>query len=240
MGLLDRFWRRDNAEAQRTEAASPPASGVSEDDLHEEARQAILPGFLGREDAVERLREVFELDENDPRPAAVVDRLWTQRKAEEAAWSGTSDYDRLRSAFEELQANGVVARMNFTCCNTCGTDEIDDERTPIEVGEGYRFGESAYTFFHQQDAECLVESPATLFLTYSAWRYATDLDPVLLAAARAAEESARAQVAASTDQQVGERVAAALRRHGLVVTWDGDPQARLAVSIGDWRKPLPV
>lgn len=241
MGLFDRFTRRRNdAEDGLPESAVPSEDELDEDDLYEEAQQAVLPGFLSRDSAVERVREALELDEDDPRPAAVVDRVWTQRKTEELDWSGTSDYDRLRLAFEELQADGVVARMNFTCCNTCGTNEIDDERTPVDVGEGYRFRESAYTFFHQQDADRLAEMPATLYLTYSAWRAATDVDPALLAAARAGDESARAQVVASTDRRVGERVVAALRHQGLDVDWDGNPQQRLAISVTDWRKPLPA
>lgn len=241
MGLFDRFARRRDDIGGRSSRPGPPARDeVDEDALSDEARRAVLPGFLDRDAAVERVREAFGLEEGDPRPEAVVGGVWARREVEESGWDGTSDYDRLRSAFEELQADGVVARMNFACCNTCGTDEIDDERTPTGVGEGYRFRESAYTFFHQQDADRLAEAPTTLFLTYSAWRAATDLDPALLEAARAGDASARARVAADTDRRVGERVAAALRRHGLAVTWDGDPRERLAISITDWRKPLPA
>ncbi|MGC3955503.1 MAG: hypothetical protein QM804_14850 [Propionicimonas sp.] len=235
MGFFDRFRRRN-------EVPEPalPQDGTDEADLYQAARQAVLPGFLTWDDAVTRVRDMFELDEMDPRPEVIVDRVWTQRKAEESSWRETSDYDRLRSAFEALQADGVVARMNFTCCNTCGTDEIDAERTPLEGAEGYPFRESEYTFFHQQDADGLADSPTTLYLTYSAWRPNPDLDPALLEAARAGDEAARSQVIAGTDRRAGERVAAALRQQGLTVSWDGNPQTRLAIEIADWRKPLPA
>ncbi len=112
--------------------------------------------------------------------------------------------------------------MDFSCCGTCGTAEIGAERTPVEAAKGHGFRESAYTFFHDQDAEQLWETPATLFLNYGAFG-----------------ESARTRVPASAIKRVGERIAAALRRQGLEVTWDGDPDTRIAISITDWRKPLP-
>jgi hypothetical protein len=129
--------------------------------------------------------------------------------------------------------------MDFTCCNTCGTAEIDDQRTPLATDQGYPFREWAYTFFHQQDADSLADEPATLFLTYSSWRAAPDTDPLLLAAAKAGDVAARAQVAAQTNTQVGQVIAAALRDQGLTVDWDGDPRQRIAVTIEHWRKPLP-
>lgn len=240
MWLFDRLRRSRNDAAEGRQAGSAPAEAhVADEDLAEQAKRAILPGFMDRDGAIERVREALELDEQDPRSAAAVGSVWAQRKAEEASWSGASDYDRLRAAFDDLQADGVVARMNFACCNTCGTDEIDGERTPLGVGEGYGYRESAYTFFHEQDADGLADTPATLFLTYSAWRSATDLDPDLLAAARAGDATARAEVVAVTDGRVGARVAAALRDRGLVVAWDGNPKQRIAVQISDWRKPLP-
>ena len=159
----------------------------------------------------------------------------------QVTWSGPSDYDRLQAAFDELEADRVVARMNFTCCNTCGTDEIDDERTPLDdAGDAYGFREWQYTFFHSQDADRLAETPGVLYLTYSAWRPSPDLDPALIAAARGGDAEARVQVYQGTDACVGERVAAALRHHGLTVLWEGDPAERIGVSITDWRKPLPV
>lgn len=238
MGLFDRFGRRSK-DAKDAVSAKDAGPDVDEDDLDLWAQIAVLPGFTRRDDAVERVRERFELNADDPRPAAAVDKVWAERKAEESAWSGPSDYERLRLAFDELQADGVVARMNFTCCGTCGTAEIGAERTPVEAAKGDGFRESAYTFFHEQDAEELWETPATLFLNYGPFGGAAmEPDPAALAAVGATKESARTEVPPSAIKRVGERIAAALRRQGLDVTWDGDPDTRIAISITDWRKPL--
>ncbi|MEO8827578.1 DUF6891 domain-containing protein [Lapillicoccus sp.] len=209
-------------------------------DLYEAARQAVLPGFLTRIEVVEQVSELYELDVNDRRASEVVAAVWDARRAEETTWTGESDYDRLAAAFADLDSQGIVARMNFTCCNTCGTTEIDDERTPVEAPPGgYPFREWAYTFFHQQDAERLSEDRATLYLTYSAFRPALDADPQLLQQAQGGDEQARTQVTRQTDTLVGQQVAETLRRRGLDVRWSGDPEQRISVSMGSWRRPLP-
>lgn len=52
----------------------------------------------------------FELDENDPRPAQIVAAMWSQPRAEELSWSGSSDWDRPESAFENLRSRFPAAR----------------------------------------------------------------------------------------------------------------------------------
>lgn len=237
MGFLDLFRRRP--ETSEPDPATPPAGELEE--LEEAARQAVLPGFVSRLEAIERVREQFELTDDDPAAEQAVDRVWRARLEEEAGWpEGGSDYERVARAFAALNDEGVVARMDFTCCNSCGTTEIDDERTALpDPGEGYRYREEQYVFFHQQDSDRLVDEPAQLMLTYSAWRAARDTDPDLLAAARGGDKDAERRIREETDRKVGERVAAALAAEGLTVSWNGDPGQRLAVEIAHWRKPLP-
>lgn len=219
---------------------APPPDEPLEESIREAAHMFVVPGFLTRAEATEAVREFLELDEDDHRPASAVEAVWRVRLAEQQGWSGPGDYQRLAAAFARLGELGVLGRMNFTCCQTCGTAEIDDERTPADDGGGYPWREWAYTFFHEQDAERLIESPAILFLSYSAFRPAPDLDPALVQAARAGDEDARRSVVRETDASVGRTVANAVRETGLHVDWDGDPGQRIAVHISDWRKPLPT
>ncbi|WP_426403434.1 DUF6891 domain-containing protein [Streptomyces sp. R-07] len=58
---------------------------------------------------------------------ALVDRLWLERVEEMAGWEGVTDPERVTAAFAELDAAGIVARENFTCCRSCGTAEIGAE-----------------------------------------------------------------------------------------------------------------
>lgn len=220
------------------ELAQPPPDPV----LVDFARTLIRPGFVTRTEAAQAVRDHFEIDDDDRRPEAAVESAWRKREAEQHTWREIGDYDRMAATFARIRQQSLLARMNFTCCQTCGTREIDDERTPLRgaaPGE-YPWKEWGYTFFHQQDAERLVDEPAVLYLSYSAFRAAPHLDPALVQAARDGDDAARRQVRMETDRAVGTIVATALREHDLDVDWDGDPDERIRVHITGWRKPLPV
>jgi hypothetical protein len=234
MGIFSR--RRPTTGSSDEPAPSPDPEQVAY------ARTLIRPGFVSRAEAVAALRDQFEIDDDDRRPEAAVEAAWRQREAEQQTWREVGDYDRMAAAFARIQQQGVLARMNFACCQNCGIDEIDDERTPLRrpaAGE-YPWREWGYTFFHQQDAERLAAEPAALYLSYSGFRAAPHLDPALVQAARDGDTGARDQVRIETDRAVGTIVAAALREHGLTVDWDGDPDERIKVRITEWRKYLPV
>lgn len=240
MGWVDKLLGRDGRAGNRP-AEPEGAAPVGDEQLLADAREVIRSGFLDRDDLAGWVAGGHDLAEDDPRALRAAAQAWDERLAEQAGWVGESDYDRLAAAFADLEESGVVARMNFTCCNTCGTTEIDDERTPDpDAAEGaYPFREWAYTFFHSQDAERLADGPADLFLTYSSFRPAADVAPDLMARARAGDQDAREQVVRHTDATVGRIVVDALTAHGLTPDWSGDPTRRIAVPITDWRKPLP-
>lgn len=243
MGFLDRF------KGKRDDQPSPLVAVLSEaqlDELRETAREWIHPGFRSRFNLAEELadfRDDFEVEPNVVRRAAeaIVAEEWSTRLAEQETWLGDTDHARVARAFEGLAAHGIVARMNFTCCQTCGTDEIDDERTPLtEPGDGYPYREWGYTFFHQQDAERLADSPASLYLSYSVFAPAPALADELVARLDAGDEEAKRDVMTRSEVIVGTTVADALRAEGLDVDWDGSTESRIRVDISDWRKPLPT
>ncbi|NIK62210.1 DUF6891 domain-containing protein [Kribbella shirazensis] len=185
----------------------------------EEAREQILawilPGFMNRAEVIEAATEYLE-DEGRLTGQQVeqfVDELWRARLAEQQRWPDRTDADNVTAAFAELEAAGIVARMNFTCCQTCGSTEIFDERPADRPSTGY-------VFFHSQDAERLADDPAYLFLAYGAFD--------------APEHEWPARVTA-----VGEQVAGVLRAHGLPVTWDGSSGQRIQVGPLTWLNRLP-
>ncbi|REC97295.1 hypothetical protein DEU35_3061 [Microbacterium sp. AG157] len=236
MGFLDRLFGKNVPAPQ----AAPPASDAALAELRRTAQDAIIPGFRDFDEVVQQVQDVHELDDAAT-AEAVVREVWAERRRVEEGWPSVTEGDRLRTAFAILEARGFVARADFTCCNTCGTAEIDDERTPAPNDEtgAPQFREWAYTFFHQQDAERLAEEPAHLFLTFSAFAPLRDLDPGLLAAADVGDEAARSEVWRQTDARVGRIVADALAEAGLPVEWDGDPAHRIVIPLPQWRNRLP-
>jgi hypothetical protein len=56
------------------------------------------------------------------------------------------DFNKLNKAFKELTEKGYFAKQNFSCCQSCGWAEIDDDKSDKVV------------FYHQQDNDNLKET----------------------------------------------------------------------------------
>ncbi|MGO1594682.1 MAG: DUF6891 domain-containing protein [Ancrocorticia sp.] len=143
-------------------------------------------------------------------------------------------YAQLAEAFEDLQSQGITARMDFACCQNCGHTEIPDERTPAAESAAYPYVEQGYTFFHAQDSDGLAEGATHLYLAYGAFpggRYLSqwpDSEPTTDAEKRAFTTMVR-----ESEAQVGQLVTQTLRGHGLNVEWDGDTNSQISV-VADW------
>jgi hypothetical protein len=216
---------------RRARRADPTAV----EEAREHIRQLVLPGFLPLPDAKLAIAEMLEgstsLDEDQL--AALVDDVWTARLEEQASWRGEGDHDRVAGAFADLAAAGFVARMNFTCCQSCGHAEIRDEAGPADT---------AYVFFHQQDAERLADDDAELHLAYGVLPAHPAIDQAMFARAVDGDDEARAAMGpmlAGLEETIALQVMAAMERRGLTVS-RRDSTARPAVRITAWRRRLPV
>ncbi|WP_329248258.1 hypothetical protein OG223_15930 [Streptomyces sp. NBC_01478] len=122
------------------------------DEVREKVEERVRVRLRCGYDDRRMLTEIAEewLVTGDERPVSraqasrLVDRLWLERVAEQADWEEVTDPERLAEVFELLDASGITARENFTCCRTCGTAEIGGER-----GEGAR----GFVYFHEQCTE---------------------------------------------------------------------------------------
>jgi hypothetical protein len=79
-------------------------------------------GFDSAEDIESSAVEVFSDDQDPELLRPIAERL--TREAVEAhlaaqeQWPSVTDCDLLDRAFEELERGGIVARQDFTCCQT--------------------------------------------------------------------------------------------------------------------------
>ncbi|ONI78475.1 hypothetical protein BWI15_00965 [Kribbella sp. ALI-6-A] len=203
MGIFDKF--------KRPEPVDPHVLA----ELREQIELWVRPGFLDRDEVLQYARDFRDDDGmavGDRELERLVDDVWRARLAEQRSWPARTDADKVEAAFDALDASGVVARMNFTCCQTCGVAEIDDERPDDRPSTGY-------VFFHQQDAERLADDPAYLYLAYGTF------DP----------EQGRV---AEQDEAVGRRVQEALAGQGLPVEWGGSSAQRICVGPLVWQRRL--
>jgi hypothetical protein len=124
-------------------------------------------------------------------------------------WPAATDYERLRAAFNSLEASGIVARENFTCCQTCGNAEIGAEAEVFKASGQVARG---YVFFHQQDTESAV-SGGGLHFTYGAFQKPYDQNAL----------------------QVGHALVDALKAAGLAPEWNGKLSKRIFVPV-NWQR----
>ncbi|GAA2144537.1 hypothetical protein GCM10009760_32150 [Kitasatospora kazusensis] len=191
-------------------------------DAEERARELIRCGFLEQDEVAEVLLDSFDDPGLDVEHAdEIVAPLWEARLAEQESWPEVTDVDRLAEAFDALEAQGIVAEMDFTCCARCGYAEIGAEADEDSHG---------FVFFHEQDTERAAAGQG-LTLRYGAFRAAEGTED----AAGPGDSAAETEETAA----VGRAVVAALAKAGLRTQWDGSPDEVILVTPLNWLNRLP-
>lgn len=189
-----------------------PTEAETLDTMREFIRREIAAGYLSKDEILEGAVDylIDDADEAQLRPMAA--GLWPELAAEhqaaQAEWPETTDYDRLNAAFESMEAKGIIARQNFTCCGSCGSAEIWDEVDVVRDAGGPARG---YAFFHWQDTERAVDGEG-LYLNYGA-----------------CEEGEAAAL------EVAKEIVAELQAHELATDWNGQWNQRIGLTL-DWKR----
>jgi len=175
--------------------------------------QLVRGGYLSRAEICDSVRDCIE-DEGYSYPAeTIVDTEIEKLVAEQGSWGeGPLDYDRLHEAMKTLTTNGIVARENFTCCNTCGNAEIGMEIDDYEKSSGE--DARGYTFFHQQDTDSAAGGYG-VYLSYG----------------RAQDEGTDAD-----SLNIGKEIAEAMKQAGLKIKWNEQLSQKIFVDL-DWKRP---
>ncbi|GAB3987470.1 hypothetical protein GCM10029978_106410 [Actinoallomurus acanthiterrae] len=170
------------------------------------------------EECVDYLDTAPDSDEVEDAATELAKEEFAAYLADQETWPDILDSDRLLWAFQDLEAAGIVARADFTCCQNCGVSEIGGE---VPEGAAMR----GYTFCHRQDIEAAVEEQ-TLYLSYGAF----DGDDA--AATRIGEEVVatlrRNGLAPEWNGSHTTRIDVPMtwreRRFGGLATWPGGPE----------------
>jgi hypothetical protein len=178
------------------------------DDVYEQ----VFAGLVPSEDIVAEIIEMYsdDYDANVVLPfvVTITQKLLEEHQKQQRYWPAITDCDRLDSAFEELERNGVVCRQDFSDCLSCGYSEIWDElKTVKDAGRQVR----GFTFYHMQDTTNAVQG-GDIYLGYG-----STLDDV------------------NADLNIASEVASTIRRHGLNVLWNNTIRQCIRVKF-DWKK----
>jgi hypothetical protein len=182
------------------------------DDLREFIAHRVREGFESAHEIIENAQnwacEKCGRDDLLPEIKRLTAEALAVHQAEQAGWGPTTDCDRLDSAFAALNAQGIVARQDFSCCNNCGFTEIWDE---VEKEERQHPVEG-YVFYHLQCTERAIET-GQLLMAYGC-----------------VEEDPQAFLG------VANKIVAGLRKTGLNASWGGTAGHPIVVEGLVWRR----
>jgi hypothetical protein len=199
--------------------------------LDADERAELIEGIWGQlvtgnddvEEFVEVFAEDYQLTEEQLTAAFAAFRDARLRQQAEIG-----DYrSRTQAAFDEINANGVIARADFTCCGTCASAEIGDERDDSRHWSGF-------IYFHSQDTERLIEDGRT-YVGYGAFEpEGFDEDAYNRLSDQAKEDLYFSDVTRMLDDVVFPIV----RRHGIEPEWNRDLGTRVLLTNADWYAPI--
>jgi hypothetical protein len=185
------------------------------DDLREFITGRVREGFESAHEIVQSANDWgydrYERDDLLPEIKRLTAEALAAHQAEQAGWGPSTDCDRLDQAFAALNAQGIVARQDFSCCNNCGFTEIWDE---VEKAEKQGPVEG-YVFYHLQCTERVIKT-GQLLMAYGC-----------------IEDGPEAL------RSVGDKIAAELRRVGLKASWGGTAGHPIVVEGIMWRRRRP-
>jgi hypothetical protein len=137
-----------------------------------------------------------------------------QKMRRERIFDGMENVEGNRSvllqAFGDLRKQGLIARANFRCCQSCAGYEISEKVSKMSKEEAGKV--KGCTYWHQQDEDDLKER-GSLYLAYGNL-----------------ETTGNGTVGLPT-VEVGKMVLETLKKYGLTVEWDGSEGSRIQVDL---------
>ncbi|AQA21371.1 hypothetical protein BTZ20_0713 [Rhodococcus sp. MTM3W5.2] len=206
--------------------ATLPDLPLDEDGRAELTRRIWDQLITGRGDADEFIDTYgADYDLTDEQLGAAFAALRTARLLQQTEIGAYTS--RTVAAFEELNANGVVARADFSCCGSCASGEIWGEADDSRHWKGY-------AYFHQQDTSGLVEDGET-YIGYGAFP-PEDFDEATYDAL--SDDTKQDLYTADVTRLLDDVMFPVFRRHGIEPEWNRDLGTRVLLKNADWYTPI--
>jgi hypothetical protein len=146
-----------------------------------------------------------------------VARVCAEKRAAEASWPAQTEFDRLESVFAQLRAEKILALHQAGNSNS---DGFSDLREAYHAAGGRESGIWGGCFYHSQDVDRAVRA-GDLYLAYTG--------------AMIPQPELRAE----NTLKVAGRIVELLRAAEFDAQWDGNPDTRISLEMGQWRKRSP-
>lgn len=129
-----------------------------QDDIRQMLNREVRAGFAPVDRMTEYVYEILEEEQIEAMGDGLdgfikqtLAELIAAHQVEQETWPAITDFDRLEQAFSILEAQRIVARHNFACCQSCGHGEIRGEISDLD------YPVLGYTFYHMQDTDGAVD-----------------------------------------------------------------------------------
>lgn len=202
--------------------AIPQTWKLPEDDreyLHEQTWHLVLKGESDPAVYVEQFGDELEdAGVSDAEATKYFESVVELRRVQQAGWPEFPS-GNVEAAFAELAEIGVVARADFTCCGSCASAEIGDERDESRKWRGF-------LYFHTQDTDRLVYDCET-YVGYGAFLDAHVDEAVWNAMSESEQDRVYFEI---VKQLMIAEVFPILEKHGLEVKWDQDLGTRILLG----------
>ena len=197
-------------------------------DLSEATWRMVLRGASNVDEYLELFEEELK-EAGVPEEAAsrFFSSVIAHRRDQQASW-GEASKSRLTAAFNELAEIGVIARQDFSCCGTCGSSEIFDERDDSRIWRGY-------VYFHSQDTDRIFEARQT-YVGYGAFPDAYFSSTEWKAYSDAEKDTHYTRIV----RELMAEVRIVLERHDIGTEWDGELRARILLYNVDFLALMPA
>ncbi|WP_435299118.1 DUF6891 domain-containing protein [Timonella sp. A28] len=207
------------------ELSIPKAWGFDDSDKEyflEDIWGMVLKGNSDLEEYLEIFHDSFQdVPVTDDELTDYFRSVLALRRAQLQALGGVPETN-LSRAFNDLNNAGIIARADFTCCGTCASAEIGDERDDTQNWRGY-------VYFHTQDTDSIFESRST-YIGYGAFVDAHYTEQEWDALGKK-QDKAYEQ---TTLTLMREEVIPVFEKHGITVDWNGSLRTRILLDNVDY------
>lgn len=209
---------------------------------------------LGLAEEVTRIEELDASTRSFLRDA--IEEAFSRQEQESTSWPATTDCDRLRQAFDSLNAQGIVALENCGFTQQEGVHHA--ARLAVARDELGRRAHDGYCFFDEQDVMGAVAGDG-LWLAFGTFREEAQSAPTspadgavcptcngrgwiqpdpnkLPARCPSHVDPVSAKPSPGLAEQTGQQVAAACRGAGLAVEWDSSAGTRIRLPQLRWQR----
>ena len=175
--------------------------------IFDQIKTYVWSGFYEADEVDQMIDELIEEGADESFLRSAVTSEFEKKALTETTWPAETDCDRLDRAFEQLNANGIIALQNSGFTMSDGYEDVEDH-----LRKRKRDDIRGYCYYHEQDLDSAM-TESTFMIAFGSLN----------------ENRA-------TILEIGREVENVLVSHGFNIDWDDDCKTRIRIVNIDWKR----